>query len=132
MERRLLILDGEKFSDLDGFYREIGRLLGGDGEEGHNLGALTDLLYGGFGVHAPGEPIRLIWKKARKSRRELGYAAAAREYRRRLERAHPSNRDSLEKRLADAERGVGPTLFDELVGVIGDCAAEYDCELVLE
>jgi len=132
MERRLLILDGEKFSDLDGFYREIGRLLGGDGDAGRNLDALRDLLYGGFGVHAPGEKLRLIWKRAKKSRRELGYEAAAREYRRRLEKAHPSNREKLEKRLRDAENGEGPTLFDEITAVICDPEADYDCELVLE
>ena len=68
------ILDGTRFSDMEGFYDEIDRLLtkGLDWETGHNLDAFNDLLRGGFGVHEYGEPIRIKWTNYRKSKKDLG------------------------------------------------------------
>lgn len=72
--RRELVLDGALFSDAEGFYREMARLLTRDVgfTPGHNLDALNDLLRGGFGVHDYGEPILIRWLHSEKSRRELG------------------------------------------------------------
>lgn len=71
---REIIIDGEHFSDLDGFYDEAARKLTDNLQfaPGHNLDAFHDLLRGGFGVHAFGEPIRLVWRHYSKSKRELG------------------------------------------------------------
>lgn len=74
MVRQEFIIDADNFSDLEGFYNEIDRLLTKDlsWKTGHNLDAFNDLLRGGFGVHKYGEPITLIWKNFKKSKRELG------------------------------------------------------------
>ncbi|GEP96124.1 barstar family protein [Chitinophaga cymbidii] len=71
---RTIIIDGNRFSDLEGFYSEIDRVLtkGLDWRTGHNLDAFNDLLRGGFGVHEYEEPIRLVWENSEKSREELG------------------------------------------------------------
>jgi len=71
---RELILDGNKFSDLEGFYIEMDKLLTKDldWETGHNLDALNDLLSGGFGVHEYGEELKIKWLHYEKSKRELG------------------------------------------------------------
>ena len=48
---RTIILDGNAFSDMEGFYCEIDRLLTKDltWKTGHNLHAFNDILRGGFG-----------------------------------------------------------------------------------
>ena len=45
-----IVIDGDKFSDLEGFYSEIDKLLTKDLEwkTGHNMNAFNDLLRGGF------------------------------------------------------------------------------------
>ena len=134
MERRRFILNGESFSDLDGFYTEMGKLLAPEAGVyvGHNLDALADILYGGFGGHKPGEPIEIVWRNSEKSRGDLGYEATARATRWRLAVCDPKSRESLLKRLADAENKTGDTVFDRIVSVITDAESGYDCRLVLE
>lgn len=69
-----IILDGSNFSNEEEFYSEIDRLLTKDlgWKTGHNLNAFNDLLRGGFGVHEPGEELKITWINAAKSRKELG------------------------------------------------------------
>lgn len=75
--KKIFILDGNDFDDLEGFYREIDRLLTRNltWQTGHNLDALLDLLRGGFGVHEYGEPILIKWKHFDKSKADLGAQA---------------------------------------------------------
>jgi RNAse (barnase) inhibitor barstar len=71
---RKITLDGNNFSDMEGFYEEvIANLTDGiDFTPGHNLDALNDLLRGGFGVHDYGETLIILWKNYQKSEDELG------------------------------------------------------------
>ena len=71
---KTFILDGNNFSDMEGFYNEIDRLLTNDlsWKTGHNLNAFSDLLCGGFGVHEYNEPITIRWINFRKSKEALG------------------------------------------------------------
>ena len=75
--RRELILDGNKFNDMNGFYDEVERIFtkGLDWKIGRNLDAFNDILRGSFGVHEE-EPIHIIWKNFSKSRKDLGCKAA--------------------------------------------------------
>lgn len=69
------ILDGEKFSNIEGFLEETARMLT-DGlawTPGRNLDAFNDLLRGGFGRHEYGEPILLKWRHYEKSKKDLGH-----------------------------------------------------------
>jgi len=61
--RRTIVIDGNKFDDIEGFYYEMDSLLTKDlnWKTGHNFDAFNDLLRGGFGVHEYGEPILLSW-----------------------------------------------------------------------
>ena len=72
MSVRTIIIDGNYFSNLEGFYFEMDRVLADHFQSGHNLNAFNDLLRGGFGVHEYEEPIKLIWQHSEKSRRDLG------------------------------------------------------------
>lgn len=131
-ERRTVVLDGEKFSDLEGFYAEISRLLGSpDGKPVRNLDAFNDLLRGGFGTDAY-EPLEIRWLHADKSRQDLGHEATAAYLKKALERCHPSNRERMEQRLAAAENGRGPTLFDRIVSIMRRSDSGHDCTVTLE
>lgn len=68
------VIDGDYFSDMAGFYKEMGRLFSKfpDFMPGRNLSAFNDLLRGGFGMHEYGEPIKIRWENYRKSKEELG------------------------------------------------------------
>lgn len=71
---KTFILDGNNFSDMEGFYREIDKLLTKNlqWKTGHNLDAFNDLLRGGFGVHEYNEPITIRWVNYAKSKKDLG------------------------------------------------------------
>jgi RNAse (barnase) inhibitor barstar len=128
-------IDGKKFSSLEGFYDEVSERLVPGARWGRNLDAFNDILRGGFGT--PEEGFVLVWKHHDISRERLGYEETIHELRRRLERCHPSNIPLVEKELAAAERGEGPTVFDWLLEIIRDhCSggkeAEDNVELVLQ
>ena len=71
---RTYIIDGNKFSNIEGFFDEIDLIMtkGISFKTGHNLNAFRDILYGGFGYHEPGEPFVIKWLNYQKSRKELG------------------------------------------------------------
>ncbi len=71
---RTYIIDGNKFSNIEGFFDEIDLIMiqGISFKTGHNLNAFRDILYGGFGCHEPGEPFVIKWLNYQKSRKELG------------------------------------------------------------
>jgi RNAse (barnase) inhibitor barstar len=111
----VLVIDGTRFSDLDGFAREFSRLLSGYTWRG-NLDALNDVLRGGYGTPADGWVLK--WVSSERSREALGHAETARRLERLLPSVDPSNRAAFEARLHAARRGEGETLFDEIVAII--------------
>ena len=73
-ERKRIVIDGSNCTDMESFYNEIDYVMTLDTEieTGHNLDALHDILCGGFGVHAFGEPIEILWTDFDKSIKYLG------------------------------------------------------------
>ena len=71
--KRIIIINGNNFSTLEGFFIEADRVLTKDisWKTGHNFSAFNDLLCGGFGVHEYDESIKLVWQNSVKSRRDL-------------------------------------------------------------
>ncbi len=115
---REITIDGEDFSDLRGFYAAFSKAWGlGEDEAVRNMDAFNDLLRGGF-TDGDAGAFTVFWNHSEKSRKDLGYEATAAYYERLLRRAHESNRERIEKRLADAREGRGPTLFDTLTRLI--------------
>ncbi len=111
----VLVVDGTRFDDLDGFAREFSRLLSGYTWRG-NLDALNDVLRGGFGTPPDGWVLR--WVGSETSRVALGHPETARRLERLLPGVDPSNRAAFAARLDAARRGEGPTLFDEIVAIV--------------
>ena len=71
---KTFILNGNNFTDMEGFYNEMDKLLTKNlhWKTGHNLNAFNDLLRGGFGVHEYNEPITIRWINFDKSKEALG------------------------------------------------------------
>lgn len=67
----------ERFDRLEEFYAEVGRVFVNDEPWGENLDALNILLHGGI-KQIPKE-FRLVWKHAKRSREQLGYAETVRQ-----------------------------------------------------
>lgn len=120
MDKKEIIIDGNNFDNLEGFYNEIDRVLTKDltWKTGHNLNAFNDLLWGGFGVHDYEEPIVINWSNAEKSSIDLGYDATVKHYEDMLLRCHPTNRENVKTLLNNAKQKSGETLFDILVDII--------------
>lgn len=74
MTKEPIIINGNNFSDIEGFYDEIDRVLTKDldWQTGHNYNAFNDLLNGGFGIHEYREDIEIIWIHFSKSSAKLG------------------------------------------------------------
>jgi RNAse (barnase) inhibitor barstar len=98
----VLVIDGARFSDLDGFTREFSRLLVNYTWRG-NLDALNDLLRGGFGTPENGWVLR--WLNSELSRSALGYRATIHRLEQLLLTCHPSQRENVENRIRRARRG---------------------------
>ncbi len=134
MHRRIIIIDGNKFSNLQEFFDEMDRLLTKDltWQAGRNLDALNDLLRGGFGVHEYGEPLAIHWISADKSKLNLGYDATVKYYKNMLACCHPTNRASVYHKLKMAKQHKGKTLMDMIAEIIVNTDdSGHDCTLEL-
>ncbi len=119
---KTIILDGVAFSDLAGFYDEVERKLTRDLDWriGRNLDAFNDILYGGFGVYQPEEPLRLVWRHSEKCKYDLGYPETVRYMESKVRTCHPSSRIFVEQELALARAGRGQTLYALILEIIAD------------
>lgn len=113
----VLVIDGARFADFDGFTREFSRLLRDHTWRG-NLDAFNDILRGGFGTPEDGWVLR--WLDSESSRAALGYEATVRQLEGILRYCHPNHRPDVAARIDSARRGEGPTLYDQIVGIIRD------------
>ena len=115
---KTITLDGSKITGLDTFYDETQlKLCPSFQGYGRNLDAFNDILHGGFGVFYE-EKIKLVWLDSHKSQNALGYSETIKYLRERLPRVHPTNVERWQHRLDLAKKHQGPTLFDEIVGII--------------
>ncbi|MGW2179925.1 barstar family protein [Streptomyces sp. NPDC001732] len=116
------VIDGSRVTGLERFWEVIGEAVNGPGGYfGRNLDALADCLGGGMGTPDDGDFV-FEWRDHALSARALGHEETARQLRRSLERAHPTNRPAMRKRLDEALAGRGPTLFDLIVEILADDA----------
>ncbi|MFE4334761.1 MULTISPECIES: barstar family protein [unclassified Streptomyces] len=112
------VIDGSRVTGLEQFWKVIGEAVNGPGGYfGRNFDALADCLSGGMGTPDDGDFV-FEWRHHALSARALGHEEKARQLRRSLDRAHPSNRAALRHRLDEALAGRGPTLFEQLVEIL--------------
>lgn len=74
MNKKTIYINGNNFTDLEGFYTEADRVLTRNlgWQTGHNPDALNDLLRGGFGVYEYEEPVTIVWENFDQSVAALG------------------------------------------------------------
>ncbi len=131
-EKPVLVIDGNRFDDFEGFGREFSNLLS-DWTWNESLDAFNDILRGGFGTPEDGFVLR--WINSDRSREVLGCVETVSFIERKLGRCHPTNRRRVAEDLEAAQRGEGETLFDLLVSIIrehGPGGAESDSLVDLE
>jgi hypothetical protein len=120
-----LEIDGNNFSTVEGFWEEFQRNVLGCTEElmmTYGPDSFDDSLRGDFGTPEGG--FVLCWKNHEISRQTLGYPETVRHLTLRLRQHHPN--PWLEERLEDAKRGIGPTLFDEIVDIISSHSGDKE------
>jgi RNAse (barnase) inhibitor barstar len=128
------VIDGTQTVSLEAFFEQFSNVAL-SGRWGRNLDAFNDVLRGGFGT--PDEGFVLRWANSETSKKLLGYPETVRQLELRLERCHPDNRENVRGQLADASRGIGPTVFDWLMEIIavhgvGGEEAVDNVQLILE
>jgi RNAse (barnase) inhibitor barstar len=105
------VINGRHFSDLEGFYDEVSRLLMKD--EDWRVGTLDgfdDILYGFQG--------EITWKDAQKSREDLGSRLTQEFYENKIRQGKPFNVEMIRQKLDELMAGKGQTLFEILVEII--------------
>ncbi len=117
---KVIRIDGNTFDDIDGFYEEAYRVLtsGLDWPVAHNLDALNDVLYGGFGVFGPREPVVLQWTNFSKSRKDLGVGPSITYYDQRASGLIGNRSEFFRRKADDLRAGIGETFMDTLLQMI--------------
>ncbi|GEN75228.1 ribonuclease inhibitor [Chryseobacterium hagamense] len=110
-KQNVTVINGRHFSDLEGFYDEVSRLLMKD--EDWKVGTLDgfdDILYGFQG--------QITWKDAQKSKEDLGFGLTKEFYENKIRQGKPFNVVLIGQKLDELLAGKGPTLFEILVEII--------------
>lgn len=111
LNKKMTVIDGGHFSDLEGFYQEINQLFMSD--EDWQIGTLDgfdDVLYGFKG--------EIIWKDSEKSKKDLGFDLTKDFYENKIQIGKPYNVKLIQQKLDDLIEGKGQTLFEILVEII--------------
>ena len=118
MSRETFYIDGNDFSTLQEFYREVCKVLipGATEDWILNLDAFNDLLY--RGDDKPEGGFILVWRNSNVSRIKLNYPETILQLEKRLQTCHPENKPIIQHRILLAKQNKGPTLFDDLVEII--------------
>jgi RNAse (barnase) inhibitor barstar len=116
--KKVFVIDGNRFDDLEGFYDVVSTVLIPNARWGRNLDAFEDIFCGGFGLPREGYVVR--WINVEASRQKLGYQATVHKLREDLKRCHPESTAHVMRAIADAESETGQTLFDILIEILQD------------
>jgi RNAse (barnase) inhibitor barstar len=109
--KKMTVINGGHFSDLEGFYEEISLLFMKD--EDWKVGTLDgfdDILYG---VHSD-----ITWKDSQKSKEDLGFEATREFYENKIKQGKLFNVQLIQQKLDDLIAGDGQTIFEILVEII--------------
>ncbi|RXG15949.1 RNAse (barnase) inhibitor barstar [Leeuwenhoekiella aestuarii] len=123
---KVYTLNAARFDTLAGFYTTLYRVIPflPEYKPAHNLDALHDVLYSGFGKL----PVILIWKHAHKSKQDLGFEATRDFYQSKLPQGikpcggtnktnsgNPYNIQWVHNKITALENDQGETLFEILL-----------------
>jgi RNAse (barnase) inhibitor barstar len=122
MNKQTLTINGDNFSDLVSFFKEMDRVLTKDldWDTGHNLDAFNDLLRGGYGVYEYEEPINLTWRNISKSKRDLGFESTKTWYEQKIDENKGMDVQYFKDELKKMAEKNGKTLFDIIIEIIAN------------
>ena len=109
--KKMTVINGNHFSDLEGFYNEVSELFMND--EDWKVGTLDgfdDILYR---IDSD-----ITWKNSQKSKEDLGFDLTKEFYENKIRIGKPFNVDLIQQKLGDLMDGKGQTLFEILVEII--------------
>lgn len=109
--KKMTVINGGHFSDLDDFYKEVSELFMKD--EDWKVGSLDgfdDILYG--------VDTDITWKNSQKSREDLGFDLTKEFYENKIMQGKPFNVKLIQQKLDDLIDGKGQTLFEILIEII--------------
>ncbi|MDQ8141743.1 MULTISPECIES: barstar family protein [Chryseobacterium] len=117
--KKMTVINGGHFSDLEGFYEEISTVFMKDTDwKVGTLDGFDDILYGGFGVFENNEELEIVWKESQKSKEDLGFDLTKEFYENKIRQGKPFNVKLIQERLDALIEGNGQTLFDILIEII--------------
>ncbi len=118
ISNKKIIINGNLFSDLDGFYDEISeKLMSDQGWKVGTLDGLDDILYGGFGVFENNEKLEIAWQSSRKSQKDLGLKTTLDFLDHKLKIGKPYNVELIKKQKEDLLHENGKTLFEIILEI---------------
>lgn len=109
--KKMTVINGGHFSDLEGFYEEISQLFMKD--EDWKVGTLDgfdDILYG--------VETDIVWKDSQKSKEDLGSDLTKEFYENKIRQGKPFNVQLIQQKLDELIAGKGQTLFEILIEII--------------
>ncbi|WP_313100917.1 ribonuclease inhibitor [Epilithonimonas sp.] len=109
--KKMTVINGSHFSDLEGFYNEVSELFMKD--EDWIVGTLDgfdDILYG---INSD-----ITWKDSEKSKKDLGFDLTKKFYENKIRIGKPFNVELIQQKLNDLIDGKGQTLFEILVEIL--------------
>ncbi len=109
--KKMTVIKGGHFSNLEGFYEEISQLFMKD--EDWKVGTLDgfdDILYG--------VDTDITWKDSQKSKEDLGFDLTKEFYGNKIRQGKPFNMKLIQQKLDELNDGNGQTLFEILIEII--------------
>ncbi|WP_159478817.1 ribonuclease inhibitor [Chryseobacterium sp. 18068] len=109
--KKMTVINGGHFSNLEGFYEEISQLFMKD--EDWKVGTLDgfdDILYG--------VETDITWKDSQKSKEDLGFDLTKEFYENKIKQGKPFNVQLIQQKLDELIAGKGQTLFEILIEII--------------
>jgi len=110
-KKKMTVINGSHFSNLEGFYEEVSQLFMKD--ENWKVGTLdgfNDILYG--------IETDITWMNSQKSKEDLGFALTQEFYENKIKQGKPFNVKLIQQKLDELIDGNGQTLFEILIEII--------------
>ncbi|REC40874.1 ribonuclease inhibitor [Chryseobacterium sp. 5_R23647] len=120
--KKMTVINGGHFSNLEGFYEEISQLFMKD--EDWKVGTLDgfdDILYG--------VETDIVWENSQKSKEDLGFDLTKEFYENKIKQGKPFNVQLIQQKLDELIAGKGQTLFEILIEII---ESHQKIELILD
>lgn len=109
--KKMTVINGGHFSDLEGFYEEISQLFMKDEDwKVGTLDGIDDILYG--------VETDIVWKDSQKSKEDLGFDLTKEFYENKIKQGKPFNVQLIQQKLDELIAEKGQTLFEILIEII--------------